>query len=71
MSAIAKRFNLQTLAGEVVFRDIGIDHMYLSGYGVLVTGYPRVDALEIDAVSRLEFALCGQKRTTYIVVRTA
>jgi hypothetical protein len=66
------RFNLQTTEGEIVFRDIGLSHAYLTAYGTYADdAQPRVEDLPIDGITRRRYSLSGQKPTVYLIVRTA
>lgn len=65
-----KRYNVQTLDGEIVLRDITENNAYLTAYGKVTRGGAPVGDLLVDEVTYREFALSGQKPTTYAVVRT-
>jgi len=66
-----KAFRIQTLdtGQDVLGGTVGEDNAYIRAYGAVVAGYPAVEDLEIGEVTRKEYALSGQKRTTYAIVR--
>ena len=66
-----KRFRVQTEAGETVLDNIERGNVFLSGYGKTVRGGAPIDDLLVDEFTFREFALSGQKPTTYVVVRIA
>lgn len=67
-----KRFNLQTLGGEVVMRDITEENAYLTAYGTYVDlkRWPKHRELSVGEVTHKRYSLSGQKETEYVIVRT-
>lgn len=66
------RFSLMTDDGkdEVIFTDVKIDNSYISAYGKLVRGKLPKD-LGVGESCVKEYALSGQRPTTYKIVRIA
>jgi hypothetical protein len=64
-----KKFNIQTEDGEIVFAGIGSGNVYLTAYGKYVRGGQPIANLLVDEFTFKEYALSGQKKTVYVIVR--
>jgi hypothetical protein len=72
MTNDTRRYRVQTETGEQVFgADLERGNAYLTAYGATVLGGAPIDDLLVDEFTFREYALSGQRPTTYVVVRTA